>query len=267
MNKTYYFMSGLPRSGSSLLSAILNQNPRFYCGPSSPVPSIILDIENNLKKNELHHAYVKDNFQHDLIKSVLTTYYAHDDFPVIIDKNRSWTHRLDYLNKYFDIEKPKVICTVRDLSEILASFITMIHRSKQINFIDRQLEKQRIHVSDFTRCQIIASDGPLGRGYTGLQKAFESGFGKYIHLVEYNDLVKDPENTLKRIYNFLGEEYYSHSFDNVKNVHREDDGAIYGLPDMHSVRSEIKSTAKPPEDVLPAQVIKDVSGLEFWREL
>lgn len=260
-------MSGLPRSGSSLLSAILNQNPRFYCGPSSPVPSLILDIENNLNTNELHKAYVKENFQHDIIKSVLTNYYAHDDYPVIIDKNRSWTHRLEYLNKYFDIENPKVICTVRDLSEILASFISMIHRSNQRNFIDAKLEKQRVPVSDFTRCQLIASDGPLGRGYTGLQKAFESGFGKYIHLVEYNNLVNDPKRTLEDIYNFLGEEYYEHSFDNVQNKYREDDGAIYGLPDMHDVRPAVKSTAKKPEDVLPEQVIKDVTGLEFWRKL
>ena len=267
MNKTYYFMSGLPRSGSSLLSAILNQNPRFYCGPSSPVPSLILDIENNLKTNELHKAFVKENFQHDIIKSVLTNYEAHDDFTVIIDKNRSWTHRLDYLIKYFDIEQPKVICTVRDLSEILASFITMIHRNRGTNFVDRELEKLKVPVSDISRCQLIAADGPLGRGYTGLQKALQSDFKNYIHLVEYKDLVNDPENTLKGIYNFLGEDYYEHSFDNVQNKHREDDGTIYGLPDMHEVRPAVKSTAKKPEDVLPAQVIKDVAVLEFWRKL
>ncbi|NBP58534.1 sulfotransferase, partial [bacterium] len=38
--KKYYFISGLPRSGSTLLSAILNQNPRFYSGPNSPVVPI-----------------------------------------------------------------------------------------------------------------------------------------------------------------------------------------------------------------------------------
>ena len=32
----YHFISGLPRSGSTLLSAILLQNPRFHAGMSSP---------------------------------------------------------------------------------------------------------------------------------------------------------------------------------------------------------------------------------------
>jgi len=36
-SKTFHFISGLPRSGSTLLSAILRQNPRFYAGMTSPV--------------------------------------------------------------------------------------------------------------------------------------------------------------------------------------------------------------------------------------
>ena len=46
MNKTFYFISGLPRSGSTLLSSILNQNPRFYSGPSSPVVSTMLTLKS-----------------------------------------------------------------------------------------------------------------------------------------------------------------------------------------------------------------------------
>ncbi|MBD9680249.1 sulfotransferase, partial [Pseudomonas sp. PDM18] len=35
--QNFHFISGLPRSGSTLLSAILLQNPRFHAGMSSPV--------------------------------------------------------------------------------------------------------------------------------------------------------------------------------------------------------------------------------------
>ena len=51
----YYFISGLPRSGSTLLSAILKQNPKFHADISSPLESItgtsidiITDSQNNL---------------------------------------------------------------------------------------------------------------------------------------------------------------------------------------------------------------------------
>ena len=264
--KTYYFMSGLPRSGSSLLSAIFNQNSKFYCGPSSPSMSLMLSLEKDFNTNELYHAYPKEEFKKNLIASALYQYYDDVDKPIIVDKNRSWTHRLEYIEKYFDVENPKVICTVRDLDEILTSFITMIHRSKRISFIDKALMEHKVPINDFHRCQYIAADGPLGRAYTGLQTAFKNGFGKNIHLVEYNDLVNNPKTTMDKIYEFLGEETYEHNFTNLKNVHQENDEKVYGLPDMHDVRKEISSISKDPKDVLPQKVLDDVKDLEFWKD-
>ena len=92
-------MSGLPRSGSSLLSALFNQNPRFYCGPSSPICSVILGIEDHLKTDELYTAWPKENFKDGIISSVLPSYYSDIDKPIVIDKNRSWTRRIGYLSK------------------------------------------------------------------------------------------------------------------------------------------------------------------------
>ena len=37
MQNRLHFISGLPRSGSTLLAALLRQNPRFSAGMSSPV--------------------------------------------------------------------------------------------------------------------------------------------------------------------------------------------------------------------------------------
>jgi|GEM_PF-4605816 len=39
--KKIHFISGLPRSGSTLLSGILTQNPGIHAGMSSPVASLI----------------------------------------------------------------------------------------------------------------------------------------------------------------------------------------------------------------------------------
>ena len=37
MQHGIHFISGLPRSGSTLLAGILRQNPRFHAGMTSPV--------------------------------------------------------------------------------------------------------------------------------------------------------------------------------------------------------------------------------------
>lgn len=42
----YHFISGLPRSGSTLLSALLLQNPRFHAGISSPVGPLFDNIRH-----------------------------------------------------------------------------------------------------------------------------------------------------------------------------------------------------------------------------
>lgn len=269
MHKTYYFMSGLPRTGSSLLSALLNQNPRFYCGPSTPIASTMQTLEDHFGKDELYKASPVPYYKDATIGALLPNYYNGIDKPVIIDKNRSWLRRIDKIQYYFGIENPKIICTVRDLSEILASFIEMIHRNNSTgtNFVDKELSKVKAPINDFSRCQLIASDGPLGRSYSGLQIAIDMGFRPNIHFVEYNDLMSDPRNTMIKIYEFLGEEYFEHDFNNVQKTVQEDDGAIYGLPDMHDVRPSIKSISKNPSEVIPQKVIDDVKGLEFWRTL
>lgn len=272
MKKKYYFMAGLPRSGSTMLSAILNQNPRFYSGPSSPVVSTMLTLEQSLSQDELFLAYPKMDFGKNLVTSVIDQYYADTDKPVVFEKNRSWVNRMDYIQGYFGIEHPKIIYPVRDVAEILASFISMIKRNPHIvndrlNFIDQSLVQQGIPLTDENRCRAIAGPGILGQSFDGLKKAISEGYRTSIHFVEYKDLVSNPKETMKQIYKFLGESEYNHDFKNLVNEHQEDDANIYGFTDMHTVRKELKSIAQMPEDVLPKIILDACVGAEFWREL
>jgi len=41
MPQKIHFISGLPRSGSTLLAAILRQNPRFHAAMTSPVGGLV----------------------------------------------------------------------------------------------------------------------------------------------------------------------------------------------------------------------------------
>ena len=94
-------MAGLPRAGSTMLSSILNQNPRFYSGPSSPVVPTMLALEQSLSQDELFLAYPKVDFGKNLIASVLPQYYSDTDKHVIFEKNRSWVNRMEYLSVRF----------------------------------------------------------------------------------------------------------------------------------------------------------------------
>ena len=272
-SKTYYFMAGLPRSGSTLLSSILNQNPIFYSGPSSPVLPTMYMLEQNLLNDELFCAYPKPEQGKEIISNIINHFYSDIKNPIIIDKNRSWTAKISFIENYI-CKKAKIICPVRDIIEILTSFIVMAHKNPykrgdlKINFIDGQLIKLDIPINDDNRCERIASyDGILGQSLNSIKNAIHCGFSDRICFVEYNDLVKNPKETLKKIYDFLGEKEYHHDFNNIKNATIEDDLKNYGIKDMHKVRSTLEIKSKDPSEILSDYTLNRYKNLEIWRHL
>ena len=271
--KRYYFMSGLPRAGSTLLSSILNQNPEFYSGPSSPVVPTMLTIEQSLSVDELFLAYPKPEQGARIISSVLHNYYSDVTKPVIFDKNRSWVNRLHYIPGYFGIE-PKVLCPVRDIKEILSSFIAMQRRNlynaegTKINFIDEMLIKSNTPLTDDNRCEFLASHmGILGQSYNGIKQAIMEGRQKSLHFIEYSDLLDNPKETMQKVYDFLEEPYFEHDFTKIENIHRERDAEVYGMGDMHEVRNTLGRRGIKPEQILSPETLQKCEGAEFWRAL
>ena len=270
--RSYYFMAGLPRSGSTLLSSLLNQNPRFYSGPSSPVVPTMLTLENSLANDELYLAYPKPQQAAQMIANVLSHFYSDIDRPVIFDKNRSWVDRPHYIKGYFNIE-PKILYPVRNIDEILTSFISMYRRNPykgegKISFLDEMLIKSNIPLSDDARCEFLASPmGILGQSYNGLKTIFEKGQQNIIHLIEYDDLINNPKETMEKIYDFLGEEYFEHDFQKIENLHREKDQEVYGLADMHEVRDSLDKISANPKDILSERILAQCEDTEFWRNI
>jgi len=274
MNKTFYFMAGLPRSGSTLLSSILNQNPRFYSGPSSPVLGAMFAVEQDFMGNELYHGYPKPDQVREIIGNIPHHFYSDVQQPVVFDKNRAWTARVPYIEGYIG-EQAKILVPVRRIDEILTSILTMIHRNPfqegqpRINFVDEQLIKNDIPINDLNRCMYLINDGGIVyESLNAIMMGFQQNVRDKMHFVDYNDLVDNPEKIMEDIYDFIGEEFYDHDFGSISNIHREDDLITYGLSDMHQVRSKVKKTSPPPASILPEEIIdiyeQNKRRLEFW---
>jgi sulfotransferase len=272
--KTFYFMAGLPRSGSTLLSSILNQNPRFYSGPSSPVLGAMYAVEENFTNNELYTGYPKPNQVREIIGSIPHHFYSDVQQPVVFDKNRAWTARVPYIEGYIG-QQAKIIVPVRRIDEILTSILSMIHRNPyqegqpRINFVDEQLVKTNIPINDYNRCMYLLNGGGIVyESLNAIMEGFTQNVRDRMHFVDYNDLVNKPQETMEKIYEFLNEDSYEHRFDSLHNIHREDDLTTYGLSDMHEVRTELEKTSPPPASVLPKEILnlyeENKNRLEFW---
>jgi len=94
--KSFYFISGLPRSGSTLLSGILKQNPDFYADIESPIQGLTgnsIDVitigESNLTITECQRK--------NLMYGIFDGYYKHIEKPVIFDSCGEWTKKTNLL--------------------------------------------------------------------------------------------------------------------------------------------------------------------------
>ena len=199
------------------------------------------------------------------------------DKPVVIDKNRAWCARVPFIEGYIK-QEAKVIVPVRRVDEILASILTMIKRNPfqegqpRINFVDEQLVKFNIPINDENRCQYLLSDqgGIVWESLNATKLGVDEGHSDKFLFVDYNHLVKDPQKELNEIYEFLGEEPFEHTFDNLSNEHREDDITTYGLGDMHEVHSKLEKTSPDPSEILPESIIQlynsNKENVEFWTD-
>lgn len=263
MNKEYFFLAGLPRSGQTLLSSILNQNPDLHVGPESPVCNLISVVFNSLENNEQHNLYPKPEIYPNLARSIMDGYYYDVDKKYIMDKCRVWNSSFNMdLIKLTLNPNAKIVCGVRDILEVLTSYITLIHNSPDDNFVDQNLTMMNLEVNDENRCMwLMREHGLVGLSCFALQQTHDS---ENVHLIEYNDLVNDTDNVISNLYDFLEIPHYNHTYDNITNNFKVSDDLL-GVPTLHHVRSTISKTSLSPEEVLPESILKEYKDVEFWR--
>jgi hypothetical protein len=123
-----HFISGLPRSGSILLAALLRQNPRFCAGMSSPVHALFCAMLTQTAARQEGSVFIDDAIRKRLLAGVFDAYY-HDVAPdtVVFDTNRGWTTKLPALVQLFP--EAKVVCCVRNPAWVLDSVESLIRRN------------------------------------------------------------------------------------------------------------------------------------------
>jgi len=259
-------MSGLPRSGSTLLTALLNQNPEIHSSTNSPLLDTIHYTEEYLLYNsEQYKATPNPQGAHKVLSSIPHNYYFNTPQNIIIDKSRGWVNQIQHIKDYITSE-PKIICPVRSIHDILSSFLNLIYNSKTTSFIDQNLIQNNIEISNDNRCEYLMSpQGIIGQSYYALQQAVKKNNEKYLLFVEYDDLVKNPQQELNRIYEFLELPLYSHNFENIIPKVNEND-TVYHLENMHTVRSKVEKVHRDNSKYLSEYIMNKYNHMEFWRK-
>ena len=264
--KKFHFLSGLPRSGSTLLTALLNQNPKIHASTNSPLLDTIHYTEEYLFYNsEQYKAHPKPQSAHKVLSSIAPNYYFDTQEEIIIDKSRGWVNQIQHITDYIT-SSPKIICPVRNIQDIMVSFLCLIHKTEKVSFIDQGLINLGMEINNDNRCDYLMSpQGIIGMSYHALSEAFRKGHQDKILLVDYDSLTKNPQKELNRIYDFIGEERFVHSFDNIIPQFNEDDN-VYQLDKMHEVRSTVEKIHRDNQKYLSEYVMNKYKHMEFWNK-
>ena len=225
MNKTLHFLSGIPRSGSTVLAAILNQNPMTHVSTTSGLVHALDGLANTwhsaglLSENDPERKKLAQT-----MRGAIDAFYEDTDKPVVIDKGRGWPIPviMSAMTQVLD-QKPKIIATVRSVPDCMASFVR-VAKPKNLD--------------DFMYSGQLADH--LKAAYISLQSGYEYDKECFC-IVEYEDLLADPKAQLDRIHAFLGLPEFDYDFNAIDGSSvQEDDENLHGYDGMHDIKPKLE---------------------------
>lgn len=261
MSKNYHFISGLPRSGTTLLSTILRQNPRFDASISGPLARFVRAIIQESSAQGGYRFECPPEKNKKLIQGLFDNYHDDDAKEVNFDTNRGWPLLMPTVKDLFP--KSKMILCVRDIAWILDSF-EMLQRKNP--YINTSMFSPEEATNVYTRCETLLNPGrTLGFAYAAVKQAMVSEHKNSIMIVEYDRLAKNPEQIMKALYAFINEPYFEHDFNDVAASYDEFDNDVQ-LPGLHTTRKTVSFI--PRETVIPPDILNMVHANfpSIWKK-
>ncbi len=236
-----HFISGFPRSGSTLLSALLRQNPRFAAGMTTPVSQIFTAVLSAMSNRNEFSVFLNEAQKLRQLRGVFEAYYA--EYPgraVAFDTSRLWCSKLPTLMRLFP--QSRIICCVRNPAIFgFEAGGTVYSRSDGL----------------------LRGDGMVGFARNAVREAFYGEQADRLIMLQYESLTADPAAAMALLYDLLGEPHFAHDFENIAFDEPEFDTRL-GTPGLHQVASRVQATQRAT--ILPPDLFARCEAETFWRD-
>lgn len=251
--KKYYFICGLPRSGSTLLAGILNQSNFSYASMSTSLLSAFANIQFNKQSTIIN---VNEEQAANIYLKTIEGYYSFVNKPIVFDTNRGWPRFIGLLPRLFPYTK--LIVCLRDVPSILNSF--------ENHYLSKNIAPSYIssdgcfnpwkRFEDWLNAMIIDS-------YETCEYLYRSPeLSKHCIFVDYDELISDPSKILKVLHEELELPDYRYDFNNVNHSFEKVDSQ-YSNENLHKVYPAVGKT--PTKWLLPDYVVEKYTRNWFWK--
>jgi hypothetical protein len=242
--KNLSFCIGLPRSGSTLLMNLLQQNPSTYTTGTCPLPYLFDGVKIQTGSISEFIA-MPQNTLTDCYKGFLRQgtdgwFSALTDKPNVISKSRVWD---TYLNDLFSIyEDPKFIVCLRDLRDIIISFEKLMQKHTRITIGSKE---HPFHLEPMSkRIELYCTDigGNMGRPLHYLPHVHEwmQRRPNNFFVFRWEDFCRDPNGSIKSFYRWMGRDPFPHDLDNIPQSDYYEHDTVYRALVDHKTRSKFE---------------------------
>ena len=256
-NKQLFFLVALPRSGNTLFASIMNQNPEIAATPNSITLEIMKDLFL-LKQTDVFQNFPDHKSLDNVLDVVYDNYYK--DWPqrVIIDRGPVMTApNLHLIQKHF--KRPfKCIVLLRDVLDVLASFMKWYTENPDAfpNRFGLKNDEEKLF-------KIMNVDGAVAKELEAIKNSYN--YPEMCHYIKYNDLVAQPEQEFRKIYQFMGLPYFNHRFENLQQVEvngMKYDDTLVGK-NMHNIRPVVRKVDNPYINKIPERIRQEYGHIKF----
>jgi len=258
----------MPRSLSTLLQCILNQNPTILATPTDPVLEFLYAARANYSSTPeakaMNQTLAREVWRGFCHGGLYGYAHAYSDKPNLCIKTRGASIHYRWFQAFMT-SKPKMVCMVRDMRCIMAS-MEKIFRKGAESHQPIQNHVQMTGTTTQKRVAIWASSQPVGMACERLQQTFLEGISKEMLFIKAEDLTGQPAREMQRLYDYLELPYYPHNFDHVPQTVHEDD-SVYGLgADLHTIRSRVMPLKDDSLEILGAETCQWIDGTFAWYQ-
>jgi sulfotransferase len=256
-NKQLLFLVAQPRSGNTLFTSIMNQNPEIVCTANSITLEIMKDLFL-LKQTDVFLNYPDHKSLNNVLDIVYDVYYKDWPQKIIIDRGPVTTAgNLKLIKKHY--KRPfKCIVILRDLMDVLASYMKWY-----IENPDAFPNRYNLNTDEEKLSMIMNKDGAVAKDLEAIKNAFN--YPDICHFVKYDDLVAQPEQEIRKIYKFIDIPYYNHKFENLKQVEVNGMGyndEIVGK-NMHKIKTIVRKEYNPYIEKIPERIRQKYGHIRF----